>query len=155
MKRYPFILAVLILLNFTEFTQADHQDITLNQLIVSSDIIAVVTIGKPNQECINKRPKAQHFSYATPAKSVNSIKGYAPETLLIFHGSSFEDQLFENGIGNYLVFLKWKRDKWVPTDAGNSSKYIKQGKVLGWSSSHQPEAVEQLQTAIEYIKTKG
>ena len=155
MKRYPFILVVLILLNFIKVTQADHQDITLDQLIVSSDIIAVVTIDKPNKECINKQPKPQHFSYATPAKSLSSIKKYAGESLLIFHGSSFEDQLFENGIGDYLVFLKWKRDKWIPTDAGNSSKYIKQGKVSGWSSSHRPEAVEQLQTAIEYIKTKG
>ena len=155
MKLNSSIHIILVLLLIAQVARADLEFKTLDQLIAASDIIAVVTIDKSNRESMIQPSKTQHFCNATPAGVQNSIKGKTSETILIHHGSYFEDTLFEYGIGDYLVFLKWKRDKWIPTDGGNSSKYIKQGKVSGWSSSNRPEDSEQLQTAIEYIRTKS
>jgi hypothetical protein len=70
--------------------------------------------------------------------------------------SGLDDCLFQQGSGDYLVFLKRQGDKYIPTDGWPSSKKISDKKVSGWSDMHQFEKdYEDLQTAIEYIKTKS
>ncbi len=156
MKLISIIAAILSLLAFTPLALATSRIYsTIDQIIASSDIIAVITVDKSNQESRIMRTKTQPFGYATAARIQKIIKGNISEPFLIHHASARDDSLFQQGTGDYLVFLKRQDDKFVPTDGWPSSKQILEKKVSGWSDMHRfGKEFEHLETVIEYIKTK-
>jgi hypothetical protein len=107
---------------------------TLEQLINRSDGIAVVTVGEAD-DATASRP----FHDARTAKIQQILKGELSEPLVIQHGSGHDDVLFQQGAGEYLVFLKRKDSLFVPTDGWPSSKFVSGGQVQGWSNSHRWE----------------
>jgi hypothetical protein len=107
---------------------------TLEQLIERSDGIAVVTVGEAD-DATASRP----FHDARTAKIQQVLKGQLVEPLVIQHGSGHDDVLFQQGAGEYLVFLKRKGSLFVPADGWPSSKFVSDGKVRGWSNSHRWE----------------
>lgn len=125
---------------------------TLDQLTASSDAIAVVLIDKPNEESTIKRSKTQPFGYATAAGIQKIIKGSISGPLLIHHMSGLDDCLFQQGPGEYLVFLKRQDDKYVPTDGWPSSKPIREGYVIGWSDSQSWSVKDSLENALKQIQ---
>jgi len=127
---------------------------TLDQLIAASDAIAVVVIDRPNEESIIKRSKMQPFGYASAVRIQKTIKGHLSETLLIHHMSGLDDCLFQQGPGEYLVFLKRKDDKYIPCDGWPSSKPIQKGYVIGWSDSQSWSAQDSLENALKQIQQK-
>jgi hypothetical protein len=128
---------------------------TIDQLIASSDIIAVVTVDKSNEESLIKRSKSQPFGFASSARIQNTIKGNISDPFLIHHMSGLDDCLFQQGPGDYLVFLRRQGDKYIPSDGWPSSKRIVEKQVAGWSDMRRFEKDSVLlQTVIEYIKTK-
>lgn len=157
MKRLSIIATCLAIVALTPITLATSRIYsTIDQLIASSDVIAVVTVDKSNEESMIKRSKTQPFGFASSARIQNTIKGDISEPFLIHHMSALDDCLFQQGSGDYLVFLKRQGDKYVPTDGWPSSKQITGKKVSGWSDMHRfGKDYEELQTAIEYIKTKS
>lgn len=104
---------------------------TLEKLIERSDAIALVTVGEAD-DATARRP----FQRARTAKVQQIVKGERTETLVIQHGSGLDDALFQQGPGEYLVFLKRKDTLFVPTDGWPSSKFVSDEKVQGWSDSH-------------------
>lgn len=145
---------------FAAVTQSVHATSriysTIDQLITSSDVIAVVSIEKSNDASMIKRSKTQPFGLASSARIQSMIKGNISEPILINHMSGRDDCLFQQGSGEYLVFLKRQGDKYVPTDGWPSSKHIVDKQVEGWSDMHRfGKEFERLQTVIEYIKTKS
>ena len=157
MNRISIITAYLVAVSLSPIALATSRIYsTIDQLIVSSDIVAIVTIEKTNEESMVKRSKTQPFGFANSARIQKIIKGSISEPFLIHHMSGRDDCLFQQGSGEYLVFLKQQGDKYIPTDGWPSSKQISDQKVSGWSDMHRfGKDYEQLQTVIEYIKTKS
>ena len=157
MKPFSFLPAFLISLFFVPPAFATSRVYsTIDQLITSSDLIAVVMIKEPNEASRIERTKEQPFGFANSAQILRQIKGDIAKPLVIHHMSGLDDCLFQQGPGEYLVFLKQKGDKFIPTDGWPSSKQIVDKKVSGWSDMQRfGKEVEQLETVIEYIKTKS
>jgi hypothetical protein len=126
-----FFLGVLLLLHLMPDARSTSRIYsTIEQLINRSDVIALVTVGATGDEN-PRRP----FHDARAAKVQQILKGELSEPLVIQHGSGRDDTLFQQGPGEYLVFLKRRDSLLVPTDGWPSSKFVSEGMVQGWCDS--------------------
>ncbi len=127
----------------------------IDQLISTSDVIALVSIDESNEESMMKRSKIPPFGVPSPVRILKALKGEVSGTVVIHHMFGLDDSLFQQGPGEYLVFLKRKGKQYVPTDGWPSSKHIVDQQVAGWSDRHRfGEDFARLQTVIEYINAR-
>lgn len=153
MKALSVIAAAFSLLAFQAAAHATSRSYPkLDQYIADSDAIALVEIAKPNEESAVTRSKEQPFGFASEAKALRTLKGELPKSFLIHHMSSLDDCLFQQGPGDYLVFIKRRGELYVPTDAWPSSKPIKDGYVIGWSDSQSWSVKHSLDEVVKRIE---
>jgi|GEM_PF-2523626 len=123
----------------------------LDALIAGAESIAIVNAGM-NKQVLREPGKTVIYGVATPVTLVETLKGTLPAEFSIHHSSSRADRLFFHGPGQYLVFLKTEGDQPVPANAADSSKVIRNGKVVGWNDNHsdrqEPVDLEQVKRQI-------
>ena len=125
---------------------------TLDQFIASSDLIALVLVGEGKLDF----PSAKSTSgRQTQAKIIRVFKGEAGEEILIRHSISLDDSLFQQGAGQYLVFLRCDKDLFIPTKGWPSSKPLRGQDVLGWSDSHSWQESKPLDQVIPILGSDG
>jgi hypothetical protein len=113
---------------------------SLEKLAASSTAIAVVHVSMESDAAIRRTAEEMRaitpYRYATGAKVVETLKGRLPSQITVFHMSGRDDCLFQQGSGDYLVFLTLRKDRLIPTDGWPSSKFIKDDRVTGWNGAH-------------------
>ncbi len=146
-------MAILLAIAITPIASATSRIYPkLDQYVAASDVIAIVTVKKTNKESIINRTETQPYGYRTTALVQKTFKGDVSGSLSISHMSTLDDALFQQGPGDYLVFLKRQDDHYVPADGWPSSKPIKDGFVIGWSDSQSWSVKHALQEVEEWLR---
>jgi hypothetical protein len=113
---------------------------SLEELTASSTAIAIVQVSDESDTAIRRSAEEMRaispYRFATSAKVVKALKGKLPSEITVFHMRGLNDCLFQQGSGDYLVFLTLRKDRLTPTDGWPSSKFIKEDHVTGWNETH-------------------
>jgi len=133
---------------------ASRSYLSLERLISDSDVVAIVEVSDPGGGTPElKREKFAPGPRAASARVSQAMKGKPPGVVSIFHATGRDDALFQQGPGQYLVFLRKADDGYIPTDGWPSSKPIRDGYVVGWSDSHSWSVKDSLADAVAKIRS--
>jgi hypothetical protein len=136
-------LIALSSLAFLSVARADSLVyLSTDAMIQKSDAIAIVEVASPESGKfigdrllpLGSKPTRKTFGDRVAAKIERTLKGDLPKQIFIHYASGHWDELFQEGPGRYLVFLRGKTDFLTGTNGWLSSRLIKDG-AIDWTSN--------------------